>query len=95
LRLALDVLVTGVVVSVVLSLAVVSVAAHAQEASVVTAVALPVPGMDLLGLFILGSAGGLLAALSVVSRRQPPAVPRPVPAEEVLRRRAEMAGWVC
>ena len=94
-RLALDVLVTGVIVSVVLSLAVVSVAAHAQDAAAATAVALPASGVDWLGLFILGSVGGLLAALSLVARRQPPPTPQPLLAEETLRRSAEMAGWVC
>jgi hypothetical protein len=93
IRLALDVLVTGVIVSVVLSLAVVGVAAHAQDNSVTAAIALPASGVDLLGVCMLGAAGCLLAALSVASRRQ--RRPRPILPEEALRRRAEMAGWVC
>ncbi len=94
-RLALDVLITGFIVSVVLSLAVVSVAAHAQAIAVATGATLPSPGVDWAGLFILGVTGALLAALIGTSGRQPLPAPRPLPAEEALRNRVRMAGWVC
>jgi hypothetical protein len=92
-RLALDVLVTGLIVSVVLSLAVVSVAAHAQDAAVAIAAAQAAPGLDWLGLSILGLMACALTALPLMPRRQQR--PFPVLPEQALRRRAEMAGWVC
>ena len=94
-RLALDVLVTGLIVSLVLSLAVVSVAAQAQGPAAGTGFAMPAPVRDWPGLFVAGLAGIVSAAWAVRSRRQrQPAAP-PNLAEEALRRRVAVAGWVC
>ena len=93
LQLALHVLVTGVIVSVLLSLAVVGVAAQAASLPPVGVSTAPgdtyAPSLFAAGLAALAVSAWLL-------RRQTPAprpyVPSPV---EALEQRARFAGWVC
>ncbi len=93
LQLALHVLVTGVIVSVLLSLAVVGVAA--QAASLPLQAAMTAPG-DAYAPALFAAGLGALAISAWLLRRKAPEPLAEVPsAVEALEQRARFAGWVC
>jgi hypothetical protein len=93
LQLALHVLVTGVIVSVLLSLAVVGVAA--QAASLPLATAATASGDAYAPLLFAGGLLALAASTWLLRPAGPIAVPQAPSVEQALEQRARFAGWVC